>query len=66
VFDAMIEKGRQLNSLAAGALESLPENARGSNMENGDAGAQLLCKPYTAGDAVGHATGPLSGSWVFS
>ena len=42
MFDAMIEKGRQLTSLAAGALESLPENARGSNMENGDAGAQLL------------------------
>ena len=42
MFDAMIEKGRQLNSLAAGALESLPENARGSNMENGDAGVRLL------------------------
>jgi hypothetical protein len=47
VFDAMIERGRELNSLAAGALEALPENARSSRMEDGDAGARFWGPGYT-------------------
>lgn len=38
VLTAMIEKGKAMNSLAAGALEALPENGRTGRMEDGSAG----------------------------
>lgn len=38
MFDAMIERGKELNSLAAGALEALPENTRTGRMEDGTGG----------------------------
>ncbi len=37
MLSSMIEKGKAMNSLAAGALAALPENTRTSRMEDGSA-----------------------------